>query len=375
MSEAEAGPGALPAANETQPTPIWVSHRFQTALIVVAVALLVWAIWRVPAILTIVLSAAGLALLLSFPVRWLSRVMPRGLAVLVTMLLVLASIVLAFVILVPLVINQLTELIVAWPGIQRALDQTVNDVVQALRVRNLLPEDGGNQAAQFRQQLGAWGQEVVANVLGGLLGLASGTANFMIQLIAVLTISIYLLLDVGKLRDWFINLPPVRYRHDAAELWDTFGSSISRYLGGEVTVALITGIMSGVSLGLIGVPYALLLGLWVAFTSFIPIFGTYLGVVPALPLALAQSPTTAVLTIVAYVIIQQIQDNLLVPRVQGQAAGVHPIIIMLTVIWTGLAFGLFWSILAVPALVVTHVLVDFFSVRLRVRPDQVKDGP
>ena len=58
----------------------------------------------------------------------------------------------------------------------------------------------------------------------------------MRQLIAVMTISLYLLLDVGKPRAWFIHLPPVRYRHDAAELWDTVGSSISRYLGGEVTV-------------------------------------------------------------------------------------------------------------------------------------------
>ena len=375
MTKTAAEPGAQPAASEARPTPIWISHRLQTALIVVAVALLAWAIWRVPAILTIVISAAALALILSFPVGWFSRVMPRGLAILVTMLLVLASIVLTIVILVPLLIEQLTDLIVAWPGIQSALDQAVDDVVQALQVRNLLPDDGASQADQLRQEFGSWGQEVAANLLGGLLGLASGAANFVIQLIAILTISIYMLLDVHKLRNWFIAIPPARYRDDAAELWDTFGSSISRYLGGVVTVAVITGIMSGVALGLIGVPYALLLGLWVAFTSFIPIFGTYLGVVPALPLALAQSPTAAILTIVTYVLIQQIQDNLLTPRVQGQTANVHPILIMLAVIWAGLAFGLFWSVLAVPVLVVVRVLLDFFSVRLRVRPDQVTSVP
>jgi predicted PurR-regulated permease PerM len=201
------------------------------------------------------------------------------------------------------------------------------------------------------------------------LALATGAVGLAVQLIGILTIGIYLLLDVRRLRDAFIDLVPSRYRDDAATLWDTFADSISRYLGGVVFVAAITGVMSGVALWLLGVPYAVLLGLWVAFTSFIPTFGTYLGVVPALPLALAQSPATLVLTILVYVVIQLVQDNVLTPRVQGQTAHVHPILVLLTVLWTGLAFGVLWSVLAVPTLVVVRVLFDFFRVRLRVRPE------
>jgi predicted PurR-regulated permease PerM len=119
----------------------------------------------------------------------------------------------------------------------------------------------------------------------------------------------------------------------------------------------------------VGVPYPLLLGLWVAFTSFIPIFGTYIGVVPVLPLALAVSPTTALLAVLAYVLIQQLQDNILTPRVQGETAHVHPVVVLLVVLWVGWAFGLFWSVLAVPALVAVSALVDFLRARVRIRPD------
>jgi predicted PurR-regulated permease PerM len=118
------------------------------------------------------------------------------------------------------------------------------------------------------------------------------------------------------------------------------------------------------------VPYALLLGVWVSLTSVIPTFGAWLGAVPAVLLAITQSATTAILTVLLYVFIQQVESNILTPRVQGQAAHVHPIIVLLTVIWTAQALGLLWSALAVPALVVIRVLFDFFRVRLRVRPAQ-----
>lgn len=370
MSGLETGNPVRPDEAPGQPTPIWISKRLQTALLVVAFALLALAVWRVPSILAIVISAIALALILSHPVGWLARVMPRGLALLLTLLLLLCGLGLALVFLIPLLIDQLTEFIIAWPDIQQRLDQMLDDVTRELAAQGYLPDDGQGQSDRLREELSSLGQELAGNLLGMLLTLASGFAAFALQAFAIFIIAIYLLLDTRKARDAFISYAPERYRVDAAELWDAFETSISRYLGGVILVAAVSGGLSGIVLWALGVPYPLLLGLWVAFTSLIPIFGTYLGVVPALPLALAQSPTTAVLTVLAYIIIQNVQDNVLTPRIQGQTAHVHPIIILLAVLWTGLAFGLFWSVIAVPALVVIRVLFDFFRRRLRVRPEQ-----
>jgi predicted PurR-regulated permease PerM len=352
-----------------RPTPIWISRRLQIALVIAGIALLAWAIWVVPAILMILLAAAALALILSFPVRALSRLMPRWLAVLITLLLVLGLLVLAAVILFPLLIDQLTRLIAAWPSIESRLDQMLDEAFRALQHRGLLTADDVGLRDQVRQAASNWGRNLAGNALAALLRVASGAAGFAVQMIAIVIVAIYLLLDVRRLRDAFIELAPTGYEDDVAELWDTFGESMSRYLSGVVVVAVITGTTSGITLWLLGVPYALLLGVWVAFTSFIPVFGTYLGVVPALPLALAQSPTTAILTILTYVIIQNVQDNVLTPRVQGEAARVHPIIILLSVLWTGIAFGLFWSALAVPALVMARVLFDFSASGCGCGPD------
>lgn len=351
-----------------RPTPIWISRRLQIALVIAGIALLAWAIWVVPAILTILLAAAALALVLSFPVRALSRLMPRWLAILITLLLVLGLLVLAAVILFPLLIDQLTGLIAAWPGIESRLDQMLDEAFRALQHRGVLTTNNTGLRDQVRQATSNWIRNLAGGVLTTLLQLASESVGFAAQLIAIVIVAIYFLLDVRRLRGAFIELAPTRYEDDVAELWDTFGDSMSRYLSGVLIVAGIAAVASGSTLWLLGVPYALLLGAWNGFTSFIPVFGTYLGVVPAVPLALSQSPTTAILTVVTYVILQNVQDNIITPRVQGEAVRVHPIIILLSVLWTGIAFGLFWSALAVPALVVVRVLFDFFRVRLRVRP-------
>ena len=115
------------------PEPIWISHRVQVALIAAGLVLLLLAVRRVPEILTVVISAGVLALLLSFPVQWLSRAMPRWLAVIVTLLLLLGALVLALVFLVPRLIDQLTQLLAAWPDVQAALNRAVDDGIQALK--------------------------------------------------------------------------------------------------------------------------------------------------------------------------------------------------------------------------------------------------
>jgi predicted PurR-regulated permease PerM len=372
MSATQEGYQAPPhdQSGATPPTPIWISHRLQSLLIVGAIVLLGVAMWLVPGILTIVLGGVGLALVLSHPVGWLSRVMPRGLAILVALLLLLGGIALALAVLIPLLIDQLTELITTWPNLQATLVQLLDEATQGLRTRGLLPEEGASLTDRVRADLSVQGQTIATGVLGGLLDVASGAAGFAVQVFAILFIAIYLLVDVRKVRDAFIGLPPERYRADADALWHAFGASMTRYLSGLVFVVAFQGVLSFVGLWALGVPYALLLGVWVALTSVIPTFGAWIGAVPAVLVALTQSPTTALLTVLLYVIIQQVESNFLTPRVQGQAAHVHPIIVLLTVIWTAQALGLLWSALAVPALVVIRVLIDFFRARLRVWPEQ-----
>lgn len=368
---------SLPDEGAPGPTPIWISPWLRGALIAVAVLLLALALRMVPSILTIVLGGVALAVVLSFPVRLFARAMPRPLAILVVLLLLLGIISLAFVVLIPFVIGQLTDLTAAWPGIMDKLNRIVDDLARLLQRRGLLPNADLNLSERFRADVSGRGQEIAQSVLLGLINTASGAVRFAVELFGILFIAIYLLADVRTVRSVLLGLPPARYRADASALWDAFSGSISRYFVGLIFVAAVQGGLAALSLWVLNVPYALLLSAWVAVASIIPFFGAYLGAIPSVLVALTVSPTTAALTLLVYVILRELESEILTPRIQGRVVHMHPVIILLTVIWAGQAFGLLGVVFAVPTLVVIRVLFDFFRVRLRVRParGQSPSGP
>ena len=272
-----------------------------------------------PQIVTVIVAAGALALLLSFPVRWLSRVLPRGFAVLLILVLVLIGFVLTLIYLVPLLIRQLSQLLGAWPGVEASLRRLVDDASQALRMRGLLPAEEANPSMRLQQELSDRGQEIAGNALTGLVGMVSGALGAVVVFVAVLTIAIYscsMSTSCGMaFIDYRAGAVSERCCHALGGLWHLDDA----LLGGVVVVAAVAGITSGLALWVIGVPYPLPLGLWVAFTSLIPIFGTYLGIVPALPVAFAVSPTTGVRP--SWPTDHPAgEGNILTPRVQGQSA-------------------------------------------------------
>lgn len=356
------------AAHVYHPTPIVISPRTRTLLIIGAIIALVLVIRAAPAILTISLGGAFLALILSFPVRLLSRVMPRNLAILLTLQTLIAYLVLAVLVVVPVLIDQLTSLIETIPSLAAEGDRLMRDVMLPLQERGVLSEDSDAVIDDLRDSVIARVSEIAEGLLDNLLGAVTRIFDITIKIFGIVFVAIYLLIDTRRIKAAFIRLPPARYRRDATVLWEDFGTSLSRYLGGLTISLILQGLLSGIGLWLLGVPYPLLLGLWVSLTAIIPYLGAYLGAIPAVLLGFYQSPTTGVLTILLYLIIQQLESNVLTPRIQGQAVRVHPIIVLLTVIAATEIDGIRGAVFAVPMLAVIRVLLDFLSVRLRVQP-------
>jgi predicted PurR-regulated permease PerM len=358
------------------PTPIFVSPRVAVVLTVVGVAALAYVLYAAPSILIVALGGTALAVVLSFPVRALSHVMPRGPAILLTFLGLLGMVGLALGYLVPLLVQQMSRLIVRTPDIANSANRLLIDAIAFLDRRELLP---GSDPEAFGRELVTdlfdRAQSLTENLLRDLIVFIPQVFNFGIILFAVLFVAAYLLVDVRKVKAAYLKAAPKRYRQDARELWDAFGYSLSRYLGGLIFVAAVQGVLAGGALWILDVPFALLLGVWISITAVIPYLGAFLGAIPAVVLAFFQSPTTGVLAVVAYILIQQLEGNFLTPRIQGQVLHVHPILVLLAVIGGGQLAGLAGVIFAVPTLAVLRVFFDFFRSRIRTSPDAGPEGP
>jgi predicted PurR-regulated permease PerM len=321
-------------------------------------------VYRVPDVLTMTVGGIALALILSFPVGFLSRFMPRGLAILLSFLLVVGLIVLAAIYLVPLVVEQLASLVSAVPEIANTVGQYLQDALNSLQNEGFLPGDPQQIVSSIRDDLVSAAQTVAGNVLSGAFGFITSTFGFAVALFGMIFIGAYLLVDVRRIEAAFLRAVPHDYRRDAKTLWDASGYFLSRYLGGLAFVLLIQGVISAVGLFLLGVPYALVLGALVSVTAIIPYLGAWISGIAAVIVALTVSPTTALLTALLFLGIQQLEGNFLTPKIQGDTLRVHPILVFLAVIIGGGLGGILGVVVAVPTLAVLRVLFDFIRVRL-----------
>ncbi|CAN5892985.1 AI-2E family transporter [soil metagenome] len=354
-----------PESPNRDATPIWVSKRTRNILIGVAFVLLTLLAWTAPSAVVMALGGGTLALVLSFPTHALSRFVPRGLAILISFLLMIGLLFIGISYMAPILLEQLTGFISSIPDLASGVNRTLRGLLEPLEENGLLPGTTEEFIRNLNTSLLALAENLAQGILGGLGGFVSGTVNVGLSLFGIAFIAAYLLVDARRIRASFIKLAPNRYRGDARELWDFLGFLLSRYLSGLGLVMFIQGALSTVALFILGVDYALLLGVWVALTAVIPYLGAWLGAIPAIILAFSESPTTALLVALVFFGIQQLEGNVLTPRIQGQVLRIHPILIFLAVIVGGELAGLLGVVFAVPALAVIKVLTEFFRARIR----------
>ena len=348
------------------PTPIVVTSRTRWILVAAVLFLLYWVGHSAPTARAMLLGGVTLALFLSFPVTQLARIMPRGLAVLVTFLGLVLVGVIAVVVLVPIIVEQLTSLAQATPDLARNVENVFRDVLERLERRGLLEGTAEETLASVRSGISERLQGIVEMVLASLLDLLSNTVGLLFQAVGILFVASTLVSSAERIRETLVNAVPEKYRGDADELVTDMGESTSRFMGGLAISAVEQGALATVALYFIGVPYALLLGILTAVTSILPYIGAWFGAVPAIVIAATVSPVAAILTLLAYVAINMFDGNVVSPRLQGRALRVSPIITFLAVIAGGQIAGPFGSVLALPLVGALRVLYDFLDARVRV---------
>lgn len=361
----------VPATETTfAPTPIYITPRVRLILIIATFVIVYLLATAAPSIPRLIMLGATLALILSFPVRMLSRWVPRGLAIAVAIGTTLMLVILLILLIVPFTISEVSDFILALPELAEDAQALTRDAIAEMNERGWLRQNADETYDTIEATVLDRGQALLETALGTALNTLTQSINVLISAFAVFFIATYLLIDMPRFRSVFINAFAERYRHDAEHLWRMLGESLSRYLGGLLVSIVLQGIMAGIGLSLIGVPYAAILGIWMSLTAVLPYIGAFLGAIPAIALAFTLSWQHALVTALLYILINQLEANFITPRIQGNAVRVHPLLIFIAVLLGSELGGAFGAIIAVPTLAVTRVLAEFFWERLRVRGPQ-----
>jgi predicted PurR-regulated permease PerM len=328
-----------------------VSTYLQYILLAVGVVVLVSFVRQLSGVLLTFLAAGVLAYTLNPVVRRLERWrVPRALAV-VAVILVLTFVVVAglLVVIVPAV-GQVQSLIRDPQAIARQANSLVDQAQGLPYVGEYVVELDQDRILQLlRSNAPSAGQ--VVNVATGVLGGVFGVFGTLLNLLLMVLVSVYLLLDRERISRGVHNVIPEMVHDQVFELFSAVEQALIKYLKGQFLLCAVMGVI-GWAIGFFAIgEYALLIGVWVAVTEIIPVLGAFLGAVPAVALALFIPDggfTTALIVAGLFLLAQQVEGNILVPRIQGGSVGVHPLWVLFATLAGTTLYGIVGAIFAVP---------------------------
>ncbi|PKH10096.1 AI-2E family transporter [Planomicrobium sp. MB-3u-38] len=201
-------------------------------------------------------------------------------------------------------------------------------------------------------------QDVVASIITGITGFLSTITSFVLSIVIVPFILFYLLKDGEKLPEYILKLLPPRLRDDTREVFGEADRQLSAYIQGQLIVAFLIGVMVFIGFLIIGMKYALLLGVLAMFTSVVPYIGPAIAITPAVIIALVTSPFMLVKLAIVWTVVQLVEGNIISPQVMGKTLFIHPVTIIFVLLTAGSLFGVAGVILGIPAYAILRVLVS-----------------
>jgi predicted PurR-regulated permease PerM len=309
--------------------------------------LLGWAFWgladiMLPSVMGAFAAFALWPIVAGLPQRW-----PRWARVLIALAVAGCVVSLFFVILVPSLVAQSQQIAAHFPEYLQALTD-LGHSVERLAARYGYPVNMTALEPMMRERLQAVGVAIVAWVGTAL----PGALNNLLQLVIAFWVALYGLLEGPEILQWINDQLPLAARASYREATAIMGGVLRSFLKGMLILGLIIGGAVGVGAWLIGMPYALSIGLVAGALEAVPNIGPIIAAVFAGILAFAQSPWLAVKIIGLFAVIQVLENNLIVPRVLGDSLEVHPMAIFIAVLIGAQLFGLVGLFLAGPTIAV-----------------------
>jgi predicted PurR-regulated permease PerM len=321
--------------------------------VVIAAVLALYLIYLLRKPISWVFIAGFIAVAVSGPVSWLSRKMRRGFAIAIVYIGLILIPFGLLGLLVPPIVTQVNNLVNNAP----TYAQDVTDFVNKNKTLRKLNKDY-DLTGKLRQQATKLTSRVgdVAGVLGNI---GIGIVNGVFQGVTILTLSIFMTGGGPRWRDAFLRRQE-RERGDAMRrMFDAIGYSTGNYVRGALLQATIAGITAFIVLTILGVPYAAALSVIVFLLDLIPLVGATLGaiIVGLVTLVAGNFPIDLIVWVVYSIVYQQVENNVIQPRIQSRAVQLEPFLVVVSVLFGATLFGVVGALLAVPVAAAIQILV------------------
>ncbi len=266
---------------------------------------------------------------------------PRSLSILIIFIVIISIFGLAVYLLIPPLVTQISDM--------------ANNIPQYLDKFSSFAETHNTKATQ--QIL-----ESVSSYLGkmteGFVGAAIALFGSIVSVLIVFALTFYILLEERGVRKTITNLFPVKNRVRVGEMVQDITAKIGQWLRGELALMATIALVIGIALQILGVPYALALGIAAGLLELVPIVGPIISGFLAVIIAFGAGASIwqLVAIVIIYVVVQQLENNILVPKIMQKAIGVPPVVVIIAIMIGSTLLGVGGAILAIPVVGVLSVL-------------------
>jgi predicted PurR-regulated permease PerM len=336
----------------------WTFRRVVWAtLVLISVILGFWLIYRFNQVIFILFVAIVIGTVIRPAVAWLhQRGLSQKVGVIFVYLLLLLLLTGFLLLLFPLISDQSRTIAAAIPGYYQNLREWVikNPNQSLASLREFLPA-----VLPKLMPVQQTGQELMASA-GQIAGYAALLAKVIFTATIILVLAFYWTLEGPRIIQSYLLVVPQNQRESISELISAMESKVGFYMIGQALLCLVVGIMALVAYLLIGLPNALVLALIAGVLEAVPMIGPLLGAVPAALVALSIAPGKLIWVILATIVIQQLENSLLVPRIMRKAVGVNPFVTLLSLFAFSTLFGLPGALMAIPIAAMIQLALNHF---------------
>jgi predicted PurR-regulated permease PerM len=320
-----------------------IDISLRSVLTILAIIFTIWLLFQIFDILILIFLAVVLAAALSPLVNYLERWMPRWLGVLAILFSFIGALATSLYLLIPPLVTETQSLIDGFQSGRLKLEGTFFGF--ELNSQRL--------AEELRQNL-----DKITSHAGSIWGAASGLLSGVVGVFTVLVLALYILLDEGHIRQTVTNLTPPGYRKQTLRIVSQIADKMGLWLRGQLILGVLIGVVSYIGLWLFDVKYALPLAILAGLTELLPMVGPIIAAAAAVTVAATDDWTKALLIGGWYLVVQQLEANVLIPQVFKRTLGLSPLVIVVALLIGAKLYGLLGIVLSVPAAAAISVIIN-----------------
>ena len=316
---------------------------------VIIVLLAIWFLYFIKDIVAIVFVSVIIAAALSPTVdKWSKHGMPRTISIVLIYLFVLGLLGGIIYFILPPMITQIRQLADSLPSYFTTFSNFIVSL-QDVSHNGLL-----NASQASLNSLSNFLGSFINNIFNTTMGFFNGAAAFLM----IFILTLYFLLDQNGIKKFFLSLLPIKQKARIVTITNKIGYKLGGWLRGQIVLAIAVGVVVYIGLILLKMPYALTLAILAGVLEIIPIIGPIIAAIPAILVAFTISPTVALVITVFYILVQELENKLLVPKIMQHAVGLNPVTIIIIILIGAKLMGIIGILLAVPVAAVIYVILE-----------------